>query len=157
MRIGYGARVSVQQQSIIFKPFGNEFLLHQKLQAPVLSPRATACYTPIQNVESQQLLKSLLESSGSIAHCVEVFATSLAYSMAFGMRIHTGKVREVERTRGCMKDFHVAGQPGVCILDALPWLNYLPAAIAPGKRQAAKWFHKFDDLHVQSYNEAFGR
>jgi len=143
-----GHELVCNSNPIVFKPFGNEFLLHQKLQAPVLSPRATACYTPIQNVERQQLLKSLLESSGSIAHCVEVFATSLAYSMAFGMRIHTGKEWQVERTRGCMKNFHVAGQLGVWILDALPWLNYLPAAIAPGKRQAAKWFHEFEGWNL---------
>ena len=152
-----GHELVCNSNPIVFKPFGTDFLLHQKLQAPVLSPRATACYTPIQDLESQQLLKSLLESPGSIAHCVEVFATSLAYSMAFGMRIHTGKEWQVERTRECMKNFHVAGQPGVWIVDALPWLNYLPAAIAPWKRQAAKWFHELDDLHVKSYNEALGR
>ncbi|CAN9395563.1 unnamed protein product [Alternaria alternata] len=152
-----GHELVCNSNPIVFKPFGDDFLLHQKLQAPVLSPRATACYTPIQDLESQQLLKNLLESSGSIAHCVEVFATSLAYSMAFGMRIHTGKEWQVERTRECMKNFHVAGQPGVWIVDALPWLNYLPAAIAPWKRQAAKWFRELDDLHVKSYNEALRR
>ncbi|CAN9182619.1 unnamed protein product [Alternaria alternata] len=156
-RLVMGHELVCDSNPIVFKPFGTDFLLHQKLQAPVLSPRATACYTPIQDLESQQLLKSLLGSSGSIAHCVEVFATSLAYSMAFGMRIHTGKEWQMERTRECMKNFHVAGQPGVWIVDALPWLNYLPAAIAPWKRQAAKWFHELDDLHVKSYNEALGR
>lgn len=42
-------------------------------------------------------------------------------------------------------------------MDALPWLNYLPAAIAPWKRKAAKWFHELVDLHVESYNEALER
>ncbi|CAG5177572.1 uncharacterized protein ALTATR162_LOCUS8299 [Alternaria atra] len=56
-----------------------------------------------------------------------------------------------------MRNFHIAGQPGVWIVDALPWLNYLPAAIAPWKCKVAKWFHELDDLHVKSYKEALKR
>lgn len=44
-----------------------------------------------EDLKSRQLLKSLLGSAEDIVHRVEVFATSLAYSMALGIHIHQGK------------------------------------------------------------------
>ena len=72
--------------------------------------------------------------------------------MAFRIEIHTGKEWQVEQNGECIISFHIAGWTGVWIVNALLWLNWLPAATAPWKCKAAKWFHDLDDLQVKSYN-----
>ena len=32
---------------IMLRPFDEEFLLHQRIEAPLLSPRASVCYVPL--------------------------------------------------------------------------------------------------------------
>jgi hypothetical protein len=40
--------LTCEGKHILLKPFGEDYLLHQRLEAPVLSPRASAYYTPVQ-------------------------------------------------------------------------------------------------------------
>ncbi|KNG45822.1 cytochrome p450 [Stemphylium lycopersici] len=75
---------------IMFKPFAEDFLLHQWLQAP--------------DMESKQLLLNLLDDSVDYAHQIEIFTSSVAYSMAYGLRIHTGKEWQVEWDLGILAD-----------------------------------------------------
>lgn len=60
----------------LFRPFNAEYLLHQRLEAPVLSPRASSCYTPLQDMESKVLLKNFL-STNDFPHEFERFSASL--------------------------------------------------------------------------------
>ncbi|KAF1831793.1 cytochrome P450 [Decorospora gaudefroyi] len=138
---------------IAFKPFDEEYLQHQRLEASVLSPRASACYTPIQDLESKQLLKDMLDSSNCF-HNIERYAASLAYSMSYGMRILTGDEWQIRKSQACIANFEIAGQVGVWIVDALPWLNYLPAPLAPWKKTAATWFQMWDSLHQTNLRDA---
>jgi hypothetical protein len=152
-----GQELVCHNNQILLKPFGDEFMLHQRLEAPVLSPRAAACYTPIQDLESKQLLFNMLDSPNDFVHQIECFTGSVAYSMAFGMRIITGNEWQLLKSRECLNNFNIAGQPGIWIVDALPWLNYLPVALAPWKKTAAKWFGMWTDLHQANYRHALKR
>jgi hypothetical protein len=142
---------------MLFKPFGPDFLLHQRMEASVLSPRASACYTPVQDFESKQLLANLLDSPEDFVDQIERFAGSLAYSMAFGMRIITGNEWQLKRSHECLDNFLQAGQAGVWIVDALPWLNHLPTPLAPWKKTAKRWFTMSDELHQTNYTDALKR
>jgi hypothetical protein len=135
-----GQELVCHNNQIMLKLFGPDFLHHQRLEASVLSPRASTCYTPIQDLESKQLLFNLLVSPHEFGNQFERFAGSIAYSMAFGMRILTGAEWQVTRIRECLDNFNFAGQPGVWIVDSLPRLNYLPTPLALWKKTAAEWF-----------------
>lgn len=141
---------------IMFKPFEDDFLLHQRLEATVLSPRASACYTPLQDMESKQLLNGLLSSNNFPAQ-YERFAASVVYALTFGLRIETGEEWQLQRSHECLKNFTFAGQVGAWIVDALPSLNYLPSPLTPWKKTAEKWYQMWADLHMTNMQDALKR
>lgn len=131
---------------ILFKPFDAEFLKHQRLSAPVLSPRASACYTPVQDLESKQMLKNFL-SSNDYAAQFERFTASIQYTLAFGFRIVTGEEWQLKTNHAVLKNIVAAVEPGGWIVDVLPFLNYLPTPLAPWKKTAKQWYKLWDDFH----------
>lgn len=148
--------LTCKSKHIMFKPFDEEFLLHQRLEAPVLSPRASACYTAIQDLESKQLLKHLL-TSNDFPKEFERFAASIVYSITFGMRIITGKEWQLQISHECLKNFTIAGQVGAWIVDLFPSLNKLPAPLTPWKKTAETWYQMWETLHVANMQDALRR
>lgn len=141
---------------ILLKPFDENFRQHQRLEAPVMSPRASACYTPVQDLESKQLLKNLL-GTNDFATQYERFSSSLVYVLSYGTRILTGEEWQMRRSHECMTNFVQAGTVGVWIVDALPVLNNLPAALTPWKKTAEKWHQLWSELHERNFEEALKR
>jgi cytochrome P450 len=148
--------LTCKNKHILFKPFDEEYILHQRLEANVLSPRASACYTPIQDLESKQLLKDVLGSNDVKKH-LERFAASVVYTTTFGMRIITGEEWQIQTSYECLDNFVNAGTVGVWIVDIFPFLNVLPAALAPWKRTAEGWYKQWDNLHMANYRDALKR
>lgn len=148
--------LTCKSKHIMFKPFDDDFLLHQRLEAPVLSPRASACYTAIQNLESKQLLKNLLHSN-DFPKEFERFTASIVYSITFGLRIITGDEWQLQTSHECLKNFTIAGQVGAWIVDLFPALNRLPAPFTPWKKTAEKWYDMWSNLHMANMQDALKR
>jgi cytochrome P450 len=148
--------LSCKNKHIMFKPFDEDFLLHQRLEASVLSPRASACYTPIQDLESKQLLSNLL-GSNDFPTQFERFAASVLYTATFGLPIVTGKEWQLQRSHECLKNFTIAGQVGAWIVDAFPFLNNLPAPLTPWKKTAEEWYQLWANLHMTNLQDALKR
>ncbi|KAF3043079.1 hypothetical protein E8E11_004042 [Didymella keratinophila] len=148
--------LTCKSKHIMFKPFDEDFLLHQRLEAPVLSPRASACYTAIQDLESNQLLKNLLQSN-DFPKEFERFAASIVYSIAFGIRIITGEEWQLQTSHECLKNFTIAGKVGAWIVDLFPSLNNLPAPLMPWKQTAETWYQMWENLHMSNMQDALKR
>ena len=141
---------------IMLRPFNEEFLLHQRLEATVLSPRASGCYTSLQDMESKVLLKDLLSSS-DFPQRFERFAASIVYTLTYGFRIVTGDEWQLQTAHEVLKNFTYAGQVGAWIVDALPFLNFLPGALAPWKKTAESWYQIEANLHMSNMRDALKR
>jgi hypothetical protein len=141
---------------IMLKPFTDDFLLHQRLEATVLSPRASQCYTGLQNMESKVLLKELL-SNNDFPKRFERYSASIVYSLTYGFRIVTGEEWQLQTAHEVLKNFTYAGQVGAWIVDALPFLNYLPGFLAPWKKTAESWYQIEANLHMTNMKEALQR
>ncbi|PYI11044.1 cytochrome P450 [Aspergillus sclerotiicarbonarius CBS 121057] len=122
--------------------------LHQRLDAPVLSPRASNTYFPIQDLESKQLLFDLLSSNNFDAH-FERYSGSLMFALAYGFRLPVPKSQELRDMRTIQGNFVYAARVGTWIVDAIPVLNYLPAVVAPWKRLAEKLFQLESKVHAR--------
>jgi hypothetical protein len=103
--------LTCKSNHIMFKPFDDNFILHQRLEAPVLSPRASACYTAIQDLESKQMLQNFLQPT-NFPKEFERFAASIVYSVTFGLRIITGEEWQLQTSHECLQNFIEAGQAG---------------------------------------------
>ena len=148
--------LTCKSNHIMFKPFDDNFILHQRLEAPVLSPRASACYTGIQDLESKQLLQNLLQSN-NFPKEFERFAASTVYSITFGLRIITGKEWQLQASHECLQNFIKAGQAGAWIVDLFPFLNRLPAPLTPWKKTAEAWYNMWSKLHIANMEDALKR
>jgi cytochrome P450 len=142
--------------NIGFRPFGDEFLRHQRFSAPVLSARAASCYKPLQDLESKQLLSNLLTTKDLAAQFTR-FSASVVYSLAFGFRVETGEEWQLQENREVMDNLFKACQVGSWIVEAFPILNHLPAPLAPWKSTAAGWYKKVDTLYMTNYQDALKR
>lgn len=134
---------------LLLRPYDERYRLHQRMEAPVLSPRASPTYYPIQDLESKQLLHDLLSSNKFYKH-FERYSVSLLYSLAYGFRIETGEEEVMKTTREVMENFGIAARVGTWIVDAIPALNHLPMAISPWKQTAEKFFELEASQHLRN-------
>ncbi|KAF1933770.1 putative O-methylsterigmatocystin oxidoreductase [Didymella exigua CBS 183.55] len=145
-----------KNHQILLKPWGEDYLLHQRLEAPILRPRASACYNTVIDLESKQLLFNMLTTSDFVGQ-YQRFTASVMYVLTFGMRIATGKEWQFQRSLQCLQNFIKALEVGAWIVDALPILNYLPEVLAPWKRTAKIWSQDWEDLHKRNMQDALVR
>jgi len=140
----------------MLRPYGEEFLLHQRLEATVLSPRASKTYTPLQDMESKQLLMNLL-TTNDFPRQFERFTASVVYSLTYGFRILTGEEWQIQTAHEVLKNFTYAGQVGAWIVDAIPVLKHLPQFLAPWKKTAEEWYQIEANLHMTNMQDALKR
>lgn len=141
---------------IICMQYNEHFLLHQRIGASVMSPRASTCYTPVQDVESKRLLQEFLNSNDYQRH-FERFSASIVYTLIFGMRIETGEEPQLRAADSNLKNLIKAGEVGAWIVDTLPFLNHLPASLAPWKRTAETWYQALADSAIKNHEDALKR
>ncbi|KAK6832516.1 hypothetical protein RU639_003925 [Aspergillus parasiticus] len=134
---------------ILLRQYDDRFRLHQRMEAPVLSPRASATYYPIQDLESKQLLHELLSSNDFSLH-LERYSISLLYSLTYGLRVKTGNEQDVEDARRILHNFVYASRVGTWAVDAIPMLNSLPKFLAPWKRIGEELFQIESSLHMRN-------
>jgi cytochrome P450 len=142
--------------NIVLKPFTEDLWLHQRLKAPVLSPRASACYTPLQDVESRTMLKNFLHSNDHKTE-FERFAASITYTLIYGLRISTNKEWQIEASHVNLANLDEAGRIGAWVVDFFPILNHLPALLAPWKKTAEKWHEQCTSLSTRNLSDALLR
>ncbi|OJJ35541.1 hypothetical protein ASPWEDRAFT_183590 [Aspergillus wentii DTO 134E9] len=138
---------------ILLRPYDERYRLHQRMDAPVLSPRASSTYAPIQDLESKQLLFDFLASNDFRKH-FQRYSISLVYVLGYGFRLHTGDEQEVKDACLVQHNFAYAARVGTWIVDAIPILNVLPACLAPWKKTAEDLFQVEAALHMKNMNTA---
>lgn len=138
---------------LLLRRYNDRYKLHQRLDAPVLSPRASRTYYPLQDLESKQLLFDFL-STNDFKKVYERYAASLVYGLAYGIRLHTGEEWMLEHAHEVEDNFAYAARVGTWIVDALPVLNYLPAPLAPWKQTAEKFYQIEKALHLENMQTA---
>lgn len=131
---------------MLLRPYDDRYKQHQRLSAPVLSPRASNTYYPLQDLETKQLMFDLL-SSNNYKRIFERYAASLMYGLTYGFRLETGDEEVMKTAHVIMDNFGYAGRVGTWLVDAIPILNHLPSALAPWKRTAEKFFEVEKKMH----------
>ncbi|PGH01629.1 hypothetical protein AJ79_07877 [Helicocarpus griseus UAMH5409] len=131
---------------MLLRPYNDRYKQHQRLSAPVLSPRASNTYFPLQDLEAKQLMFDFLHSN-DYKKIYERYAASLMYGLTYGFRLDTGDEEVMKTAHTVMTNFGYAGRVGTWLVDAIPVLNYLPLAIAPWKRTAEEFFVIERDMH----------
>ncbi|KAH8422446.1 cytochrome P450 [Aspergillus melleus] len=138
---------------LLVRNYDDRYRLHQRMEAPVLSPRASSTYLPLQDLESKQLLRDFLKSN-DFHKIIERYSVSLVYALTYGFRLETGDEPEIHSAREILSNFVYAGRPGTWIVDAVPILNKLPEPLAPWKKEAERFFNIEAGQHMRNMNRA---
>lgn len=139
---------------ILLRRYNERYLLHQRMDAPVLSPRASKTYQPLQDLESKQLLVDLMTNAGGpvdFSHHFELYSYSIVYLAAYGIRITASDEKHMHEAKHVLDNFGYAAQVGMWAVDALPFLNALPEGpLAPWKKIAKELFQVESSLHSRN-------
>ncbi|KAK0309651.1 hypothetical protein LTR82_015140 [Friedmanniomyces endolithicus] len=93
-------------------------------------------------------------STSDFADRFHRYSSSLVFCLAYGRRLTRGDEDEAKSIDRVMESFTYAARVGTWIVDALPFLNYLPPFVAPRKRYGAK-LHAFEaDLYQKNLDSA---
>jgi len=155
-RLVMASELMCNGQYILLRQPDQRYVLSQRLEAPVLSPRAAPTYIPVQDMESKALLHNFL-GSNDVKRNYEMYAASIAYVLMYGFRIVTNDEWQMHAAHEALNNFVHAAQPGVWLVDAIPWLKNLPTFLAPFKKHAAAHYRKTTNLHMRNLEEALER
>ena len=126
----------------LLMPYGQQWRNHQRLQASFLNVRVSQSYTVLQDLESKQMISELL-STDDFSSRFHRYSSSTIYALAYGKRLERGDEHEAEEIAQIMEGFLSAARVGTWVVDALPFLNHLPAFLAPWKRYGNE-LHNFE-------------
>ena len=132
---------------LLLRRYDDRYRMHQRMEATVLSPRASKFYEVLQDLESKQLLFKLL-SGNNFSEYFELFAASLIYSLIYGHRVDRRDDQALTDGHMVQDNFALAATTGTWIVDAIPILNHLPKFLAPWKRLAERLFNVESEMHL---------
>ncbi|CAI6337953.1 unnamed protein product [Periconia digitata] len=151
-RMVMAGELMCKDQYMLLRQPTERYLLHQRLESPVLSSRAAPSYEPIQDMESMVLVHNLLRSN-NVKKYLEIYVASVAYILMYGFRIITNDEWQMHAAHEVLQNFVNAAQPGAWLVDTIPALQYLPTFLAPFKRHAEAHYQKTTDLHMRNMKQ----
>ncbi|KAL1881853.1 hypothetical protein Daus18300_000906 [Diaporthe australafricana] len=158
-RLVLAGELALKGLHLVLMPYDARYKLHQRLEAPLLSPRAASSYQSLLDLETKQLLFDVLTSATSplgvdYHHQLERTMASVTYALMYGYRLPTGREPELVRAHRIMKEF-AAMMSDTNLVDVLPFLEKLPIPW-PWRRRAEKHFQEQRDLHTTNLHRALG-
>lgn len=144
---------------ILFRPYNERYRLHQRMESPVVNPRASATYRPLQDIESRQTLFDIMrdidaqgEKGVNFHHHYQRAMASTIYYLIYGYRLKTGREKELVDAQAVEAAVTLTGQVGAYLVDSFPWLNILPTFLAPWKKEAEALWEVECQLHLGNLN-----
>jgi hypothetical protein len=114
----------------------------RKLMHTVLHINASKGYVPYQDLESKQMLDSILDDPDFFAGHIRRFTNSLTTQMVFGFRTIDAHDENLRRLYECVEQWSEVMRSGTAaFLDVFPILRNLPEFMLPMQRYA-KQLHK---------------
>lgn len=140
---------------MLLRQYDDRYRQHQRMEAPLLTVQSASSYRPLQDIESRQLLFDVLAESNEhgekgvdFHHHHERAMASTIYCLNYGYRLKSGYEQALMDGKRVQAEFARTGQVGAYIVDSIPWLNHLPAFLAPWKKEGAELFELERQLHV---------
>jgi cytochrome P450 len=100
-------------------------------------------YQPVQTYESERLLHDLIGTPERYEVLFERYAAAVVMRLCYGKTVETGDEQYVRDILQIVHNVERVASPGAYLVDTFPILMYLPAWLAPFKREAAR-LHAFE-------------
>ncbi|KAF9457683.1 cytochrome P450 [Collybia nuda] len=126
-----------------FMPYGDHWRRHRRLMHQNFHPSAATRFRPHELKATHNLLQRLLDDpgvDGLIGH-LRHMAGGTIISIAYGIEVLPENDPYIEGAESAIKPLVTAGVPGTFLVDAFPFLKYVPDwfPFAGFKRKAKEW------------------
>ena len=138
---------------LLIRPYNDRYKLHQRLQAPLLSNRASKTYREIQANESLRLLSGMLAAEDKMPdfdHLFHRYSGSIIHTIVYGNQLETGLEQNLLDAQQVTKNFNKFLTPGAYLVESIPALKALPATLAPWKREAEDSYELESSMHLSN-------
>ncbi|KAH9894123.1 cytochrome P450 [Cubamyces lactineus] len=137
-------------RQVAFTRYGDKSRRQRRLMQKALGPSAIPRYHSLLQIETQALLKRLLDDPANYEGHIRRYAGSLTLLVVYGYRVTSNEDPFLMLAEECVDILsnHIASGGGIWLVDVFPFLQHLPAW-APGagfKSKAAKWKAKMQEF-----------
>ncbi|KAI0352715.1 cytochrome P450 [Trametes cingulata] len=133
-----------------FTPYGERFRRQRRLMQAALGPGAIPSYHKLLEIETQALLKRLLDDPADYERHIRRYAGSLTLLVVYGYRVTSNSDPYLKLAEECVDILanRITSGGGIWPVDVLPFLKHLPPWL-PGagfRRKAAQWKAKMEEF-----------
>ncbi|OAP55993.1 hypothetical protein AYL99_10145 [Fonsecaea erecta] len=137
------ARLMSQNLRPLFLPYGDLWRRGRKVMHNMTMHASATSYQPVQIYESERLLCDLLRTPDKYEQLFERYAAAVVMRLCYGKTVDTGDEAYVRDILQIVHTVERVASPGAYLVDTFPALLWLPAWLAPFKREAAR-LHAFE-------------
>jgi cytochrome P450 len=132
-------------------PQSKELRERKALVSSLLSRSAASQYEPYQWLESFRMLRDIVATPEEYNEIFDHWSTVMGSRMLYGraMPERNGPQAEI---MDITHKIEQTVQPGAYLVDVLPWMQYLPDAIAPWKRYIKGLSRRDEDFYTMMWN-----
>jgi cytochrome P450 len=145
------ASILSQDLHMLMLPEGRQLQICRRFLAQLTTRSAASQYEPYQWLESYRMVGDLIATPSK---AVEIFEH---WSLAMGSRLLYGRAMpsydgEQKEMIDCETTFEKVVTPGAFLVDILPWMRFLPDAVAPWKRWLKQMSQRDEAFYYKMWN-----
>lgn len=127
------------EKSLATGSYGENFKQLRKLLYEGMSPKAMETLVPLQEQEAIKFVQNLLHTPADFLQQIRLTASATAMKVTYGYTVQDRNDYFLVLAQRMADMFSIVTTPGLFLVDAFPWLRYIPWA--PFKSKAKAW-HK---------------
>lgn len=138
----------------LFMPYGPQWRSLRKHSHALLNLNASIKYQPVQDFESKQVLRDLLESPNEFYDINRRYATSVIMLVAYGHRVTSFEDPLMKKIFTVLDHLTEITAPGAFAVDSFPSLSALPESLLGNWRSLGRQYFQHDSkVYLDLWNQ----
>ncbi|KIJ64875.1 hypothetical protein HYDPIDRAFT_89456 [Hydnomerulius pinastri MD-312] len=143
---------------IAFARYGDGWRRQRKSAHQGLTKEIQHTFSAVQSLEAVLLADSLLQDPDSWDNHLQRATASLIMAVTYNLPpLKSETDTSIAHIRAHMDRLAYALYPGNFLVEIFPWMEHLPAFLAPWKKEAREWFRKDSDTFMALYKDTLDR
>lgn len=128
----------------LFMEYGKDYRALRKISHLLLNKGSSKKYEPVQDLESRQLMRELLEDPKNFYEHNRRYSSSVIMTVTYGFRLPTWKHPLVAKIFSVLDNLTEMTAPGAHAVDSFPSLAKLPQTLLGNWRKQAQAYFEHD-------------
>jgi cytochrome P450 len=145
------ASILTQDLHVLMFPEGELLRASRRFLSQLLTRSAASKYESYQWLETYRMVIDLIAEPSNAVNIFKHWSLAMGSRMLYGraMPSHDGEQKEMVE---CETTFENVMSPGSYLVDILPWMRFLPDAVAPWKRWLKRMSRRDEAFYYKMWN-----